>query len=504
MFINQLKSIGLIGFSLLAANLSAQKKPNIVLILADDLGYGDVSALNKDSKIQTPNLDKFVRQGVTFGDAHSGSSVCSPTRYGILTGRYSWRSSLKSGVLNGYSKALIPPDRLTIASLLKQNGYSTACIGKWHLGWQWNNIEKGIDQVDFSKPIKNGPTTVGFDHFYGISASLDMPPYVYVKNDMPTALPDRETSNTGMQMWRKGPTGSDFTHDDCLPNLTRRASEYIRSHAASGQPYFLYFPMTAPHTPILPSAEFRGKSGLNPYADFVLMVDWAVSQVMQAIKESGMEENTLVIFTSDNGCSPAAKIEDLKALGHSPNYIFRGMKADLFDGGHHIPLMMQWPGKIKPHWVDQTVCLTDFLATFSSLTGYQLKSNEGEDSYNLLPLLLHPDYQQTVREATVHHSIKGSFTIRKGDWKLLLSPGSGGWSSPKPGPEENGLPKVQLYNMKTDIAETTNLYLKFPDKVAELKALMTKYVREGRSTPGQAQKNDGAATWDELKWMAEE
>ncbi len=501
--INQLKTIFVMGFSSVSLILSGQGKPNIVLILADDLGYGDVSALNKDSKIQTPNLDKIARQGVVFSDAHSGSAVCSPTRYGILTGRYSWRSSLKSGVLNGYSKPLIPASRLTVASMLKQNDYSTACIGKWHLGWEWNNIENGINNVDFSKPIKNGPTALGFQYFYGISASLDMPPYVYIENDKATALPDRETQNEGMKMWRKGPTGKDFMHEDCLPNLTRKASGYIREHSEAGKPYFLYFAMTAPHTPILPSPEFQGKSGLNPYGDFVLMVDWAVGQVLQAVKESGAEDNTLVIFTSDNGCSPSAKIDDLKAMGHSPNYIFRGMKADLFDGGHHIPLMMQWPDRIQSHLVKQTVCLTDFMATFSSLAGYQLKSGEGEDSYNLLPLLFDPAYKKTIREATVHHSINGSFTIRKGDWKLLLAAGSGGWSSPKPGKEEEGLPKIQLYNMKDDIGETSNLYLKFPEVVKELKTLMIKYVKEGRSTPGERQDNDGKAYWKELSWMEE-
>lgn len=491
----------LAGALLGTVSLYAQKSkaPNIIFILADDMGYGDVAALNEACKIRTPNLDRIVRQGVAFTDAHSSSSVSTPTRYGILTGRYNWRSHMKKGVLNGYSKALIPAERTTIPAMLKRKGYETACIGKWHLGWNWNNIEKGAGAVDFSKPITHGPTTLGFDYFYGFCGSLDMPPYVYVENDRPTTADVGEIeAGKGFGFWRKGKIGSDFSHEDCLPNLTRRVVSYIGEKSKEERPFFLYFPLPAPHTPILPVKEFQGKSGLNAYGDFVMMVDWVVGEVMKAMEANGITENTILVFTTDNGCSPQAKFPELEAKGHFPSYVYRGHKADLFDGGHRVPCLVQWPGRVKPHSVDQTVCLTDFMATFAALTDQQLADNEGEDSYNLLPLLLKKKYKKTIREATVHHSIDGSFTIRQGDWKLLLARGSGGWSAPRPGADK-GLPAVQLYDMKTDPGERRNVYAEYPEVVSRLTELLRKYIREGRSTPGIPQQNDGNRNWKEIQ-----
>lgn len=489
------------AFSLASCDEGKQKHPNIIFILADDMGYGDVSYMDPNSKIKTENLDRMASEGVVFTDAHSSSSVSTPTRYGILTGRYNWRSTMKQSVLNGYSKALIAPGRETLASMLKKQGYATAGIGKWHLGWDWNNIDAGIDSVDFSKPVANGPTTRGFDYYYGFCGSLDMSPYVYIENDMPTSLPDRITENTGKySWWRKGPTGADFVHAEVLPNLIDRACSYVKEKASSEQPYFLYLPLPAPHTPILPVEEFRGKSGLGEYGDFVLMVDAMVGRVLQAVKESGEDENTIVVFTTDNGCSPAAGIPELIAQGHYPNSIYRGHKADLFDGGHRVPCIMRWPGGAKPHRVDQTVCLTDFYATFAALNGYTLDDTEGEDSYNLLPAIASETGVAPIREATVHHSIAGQFTIRRGEWKLLLSPSSGGWSAPKPNDSTAlaSLPPVQLYNMKTDPSEQKNVEAQHPEKVAELRSLLVKYVEEGRSTPGKPQKNDGDYPWKQL------
>jgi arylsulfatase A len=485
-----------------AGGIKEEIKPNIVFILADDLGYGDVSYLNKDSGINTVNIDRIGKSGIVFTDAHSSSAVSSPTRYGILTGRYNWRSTLKSGVLNGYSPALIPDDRTTLASMLKDRGYQTGCIGKWHLGWEWSNITSGIDSVDYTKPIKDGPTSLGFDYFYGISASLDMPPYVYVENDMVTSVPDHITEGNNIAVgklgsdgsyWRKGITGSDFKHENCLQEMAGHAIDFIRDMSASEKPYFLYLALPAPHTPIVPSDEFRGKSGLNSYADFVLMVDSEVGKIMDAIEESGEKDNTILIFTSDNGCSPWADFPALNALGHDPSYIFRGHKADLFDGGHRIPCLMQWPDKIKnPSVITQTICLTDFMATLAEITGYSISDNEAEDSYSLLPAILDPRDEKIIREATVSHSINGSFTIRQGDWKLLFAAGSGGWSSPRPGSkEEEGLPPVQLYNLKSDPSETDNVQEKYPEIVHKLTALLKKYIEDGRSTPGLPQKNDG-------------
>lgn len=505
---NVLLSLG--GLSVLCSGCAQQvqepKKPNIVFIFADDMGYGDVSALNENSKLKTTNIDRIANEGVIFTDAHSSSSVSTPSRYSLLTGRYNWRSDLKDGVLYGYDKALIPHSRRTIANVLGECGYQTAAIGKWHLGWDWNNIEAGPENVDFSQPITNGPTTRGFDYYYGISASLDMAPYVYVENDKVTALPDRETVNTGMGFWRKGPTGADFDHEQTLPHLIDKAVGYIHDKSKEGKPFYLYLPLPAPHTPILPIKEYQGKSGLNPYGDFVLMVDDMVGKVMKALKDAGVEENTIIVFSTDNGCSPQAKFDELQEKGHYPSYIYRGHKADLFDGGHRIPCVVRWPARIKPHVVDQTICLTDFFATFAAVADYRLKDTEGEDSYNILPLLLNEKESNVIREATVHHSINGEFTIRKGDWKLLLSPSSGGWSFPKPGTDDEvikTLPLVQLYNMKEDPAETNNVYAEHPEIVKELKDLMVKYVKDGRSTPGAPQKNDGPEIWKQLSWMEE-
>lgn len=483
-----------------------QKQPNIIFILADDMGYGDVSYFDNNSKLKTENLDRMAQEGVVFTDAHSSSSVSTPTRYGILTGRYNWRSTLKNNVLYGYDKALIPADRETMASMLRKNGYTTAGIGKWHLGWDWDNIDAGKDKVDFSKPVQNGPTTRGFDYFYGFCGSLDMAPYVYIENDMPTSLPDRETVNEGKySWWRKGPTGADFVHEEVLPNLVDRACNYIKEKAKADQPYFLYLPLPAPHTPILPTEEFRGKSGIGEYGDFVLMVDAMVGKVLQAVKESGEDGNTIVVFTTDNGCSPAAGIKEMEAQGHRPNSIYRGHKADLFDGGHRIPCILRWPEGTKPHEVRQTVCLTDFYATFAAINGYKLMDSEGEDSYNLLPAIVSETEIDPIREATVHHSIDGQFTIRQGDWKLLLSASSGGWSAPTPTDTLalDSLPPIQLYNMKDDPSETTNVEAEHPEIVSRLRALMAKYVREGRSTSGAPQKNDGEYPWKELDWMKE-
>ncbi len=500
-------SQGSLAFTLLLASgatvRSQEAKPNIVFILADDLGYGDVSCLNENGKIPTPNIDRIAKSGVKFTDAHSSSAVCTPTRYGILTGRYNWRSTLKQGVLNGFSKPLIPSDRTTMASMLKDRGYQTGAIGKWHLGLNWVNINQIADSVDYTKPIGNGPTTLGFDYFFGISASLDMPPYVYIENDRATSIPDHITKGNNINVgspgsngsyWRQGPTGSDFDHQDCLPSMVSHAIKFIEEKSLSEKPYFLYLALPAPHTPILPSKEFRGKSGLNSYADFVLMVDSKVGKVLDAIERSGKNKNTIVVFASDNGCSPWADFPALIEKGHNPSYIFRGTKADLFDGGHRIPCLVQWPAKIKvPHTVSQTICLNDFMRTFAEITGYQIQDNEAEDSYNILPASLNPEYKKIIREAIVSHSINGSFTIRQGEWKLLLAAGSGGWSSPKPGKEEEGLPPVQLYNLKNDPSEKVNLQAKNPEMVQKLSALLKKYIDDGRSTPGKPQKNDAVA-----------
>jgi arylsulfatase A-like enzyme len=478
------------------------RTPNIIYILADDMGYGDLSCLNENSKIRTPHLDRLAAGGMRFTDAHASSSVCTPSRYSILTGRYNWRSWLKSGVLGGYTRHLIEDGRLTVASFLQQQGYQTACIGKWHLGWEWARNGTDEKDVDFAKPISNGPCDVGFDQFFGISASLDMPPYVYVENNRATALPNRQDpGDAGFRFWRPGPAAPDFRHEEVLPTLTARAESAIANMGAAGCPFFLYFPLPAPHTPILPAPEFQGKSGTNPYGDFCLMVDDVVGRIMAAVERAGISDNTIIIFTADNGCSPMADLPGLAQLGHHPSYVFRGHKADIYDGGHRIPLLVHWPARIRPGSVcDDTVCLVDLLATMAEITGAPLSDNAGEDSVSNLPLWLERPDAAPVREATVHHSIDGSFSIRKGKWKLEMCPGSGGWSAPQPGKACEGLPPIQLYDLTADIGERRNLHAEHPEVVEELKVLLTRYIVDGRSTPGARQENAGGQNWEQVWW----
>ncbi|HZZ27100.1 MAG TPA: arylsulfatase [Pirellulales bacterium] len=488
-----------------AAAAGNSARPNIVYILCDDLGYGDVHALNPArGKIATPNFDKLATQGMTFTDAHSGSSVCTPTRYGILTGRYAWRTRLQLGVLQGMSPPLIADSQLTVASLLQKHGYATGAIGKWHLGLKFGDNQ-------WTDPLKDGPLQHGFDYFFGISASLDMPPFVYIENDHVTEVPSVE------KKWiRTGPAAKDFEAIDVLPKLTEKATKYIAAHAADikrtagdskntadAKPFFLYVAFTSPHTPIVPTPQWQGKSGLGPYGDFVMETDWAAGEVLKAIDTAGQADNTLVIFASDNGCSPAAKVDQLEAQGHYPSAQFRGYKADIWDGGHRIPFIVRWPGKVKPgSQTDALVCLTDLIATCADLVGEKLPANAAEDSQSLLSVLtgqtslagkgaaddvIHAD----IHEAVVHHSIDGNFAIRKGKWKLELCAGSGGWSAPREAAAvAQHLPPEQLYDMESDEGEKRNVATEHPEVVKELTALLTKYIADGRSTPGVAQKND--------------
>jgi arylsulfatase A-like enzyme len=489
-----------------SAQTTENKRTNIIFVLADDLGYGDVACFNDSSKIPTPNLDKMAADGMRFTDMHTSSSVCTPTRYGILTGRYNWRSGIKRGVLSGYSEALIPESRTTVASMLKRAGYYTGYIGKWHLGWNWTKDNDG--NIDFSKPVTHTPNDLGFDYAYGHAGSLDMAPYVYVENGMATAIPDSVIPKSrGYAFYREGPISPDFKMEDVTPNFFRHAMKFVKEHSNKDKPFFLYLPIPSPHTPILPTKEWQGKSGLNPYGDFVMMIDDYMGKLLKTIKDAGIEDNTLIIFTSDNGCSPQAKFDVLLAKGHDPSYVFRGHKADIFEGGHRVAYIAKWPAKIKAGTTyNKTCCSTDFMATAADIAGEKLMDNEGEDSYSLLPVFENPANAAYKRDYTIHHSINGSFSIRKGNWKLELCPGSGGWSKPKPKKaREMGLPEIQLYDLSTDIAEEHNVYDKHPEKVKVMYDLLMKCINDGRSTPGAPQVNDPSLSgkWPQLKKLEE-
>lgn len=474
------------------AAAAADRLPNIVFILADDLGYGDLRAFNPDCKIDTPALDQLARDGMCFTDAHSSSSVCTPTRYSLLTGRYNWRSRLKSGVLGGMSPRLIEPQRMTVASLLARHGYHTAVIGKWHLGMSWalhdpaagfdDTIEPGEHgwRADFTQPIEEGPLSVGFAQFFGIAGSLDMVPYTFIVNDRVLSVPTVDKSFPMMLgqsrgETRRGPAAIDFEATDVLPELTRQATSYVREHAEAarrGEPFFLYWPLPAPHTPIVPTPQWQSRSGLNPYADFVMQTDRSIGQLLETIEDCGLTEDTLVIFTSDNGCSPQADFPTLHAHGHRPSYHFRGHKADIYEGGHRVPFIVRCPGRVeRGTQCDALVGLQDLLATCAALLETDLPADAGEDSISFLPLLSDAAAAPS-RDSLVHHSIDGSFAIRQGAWKLCLCPGSGGWSAPRPGQEDPEAPRVQLFHLENDPGEQVNLADRHPEVVQQLSRLL--------------------------------
>ena len=480
----------------------ALDRPNVIYILADDLGYGDLS--HAGGKAPTPHCDRLAREGMRFTDSHTTSSVCTPTRYGIVTGRYNWRTNLKSGVLWGLSEPLIPEDRLTVAKFLQQNHYHTAVVGKWHLGLGWQMLPNGEKrqaktgptkgdgwQIDYGKKVDGGPLAIGFDESFIIPASLDMYPYVYLKNDKPT-----EWATVTKAFHRPGPSGEKFEAIDCLRDFGREASQYIDARAkAKGKPFFLYLPLTSPHTPIVPAKRWQGKSGLGSYGDFLMETDWVVGEVLKALDRNKLVENTMVIFTADNGCSPQAKIPSLIKQGHKPNADWRGHKAVIFEGGHRTPFLVRWPAKVKPGTVStQTICTTDLFATLDDIIGNRKKlpDNAAEDSFSFLPALL-GQADARARPFTIHHSINGSFAIRRGKWKLTLCPGSGGWSAPRPNNAKKNpkLPLVQLHDLESDPAEKNNLQDKHPKLVVELVETLAKAIKNGRTTPGPNQANEG-------------
>lgn len=469
----------------------AEEKPNIVFIFADDMGYGDVQVLNPErGKIETPHMDALANEGMVFTDAHTSSSVCTPSRYSLMTGRYSWRTTLQKSVLYGYGKPLIPESRLTLASLFKKQGYHTAMIGKWHLGMHLPTVddepvrEEGLSNLDWSGEIKGGPHDLGFDYYFGIAASLDMPPYVYIENDRFAGR-----GSVLKAFYRKGVADVDFEAIDVLDRLKEKSIDFI-SKQSKETPFFVYIPLPSPHTPIVPTPEWQGKSEMGAYGDFMMQTDAFVGAIMQAINEVGLADNTLFIVSSDNGCSKAAGIDLLQEKGHFPSAQFRGSKADLWDGGHRVPFIARWPKVIKPgSRSDALICLTDVMATSADLVKVELPSSSGEDSVSFLPVLKGGKIK-TTRKGIIHHSISGHFAYREGKWKLLLAKGSGGWTSPRERQVKEGAPIGQLYDMLTDPGETKNLYQTQPEVVKRLLANLTKYVESGRSTDGEVSLND--------------
>ncbi|MBB3697210.1 sulfatase-like hydrolase/transferase [Flammeovirga yaeyamensis] len=469
------------------------KLPNVLLILADDFGYGDISAHQSDSKIETPALDKLINSGLSFSNAHAASSVCTPSRYSLLTGRYSWRSKLKSGVLFGYDLPLIQ-NEYTLGKMFKEKGYATASIGKWHLGLPWQlketsnykqrtqkkiffNVLAKEKDVDLSASFTD--TTwhhkIGFDYFYGTSASLDMPPYVMVENGGLTAPLTHSINDSGPSelynkgIWRGGPAAENFDHNDVLPDIVQKTSSFIKEN--KDKPFFVYMPITAPHSPWLPDEKFKGKSNAGKYGDFLYMVDDVVAQVMKSLKENGVDENTIVIFTSDNG-APLKNIQKYGGNGHHANAHFRGQKGDLYEGGHHIPLVMHWPKGIKAKQKsNDLIVLTDILSTLSDIIGGDVPAGQAEDSHSFAKVI-HQEADFEPRKTAVYHSQVGLFAIQSGEWKLIENLGSGGFSKPRFVESEPKHPNKQLYNLSIDPQEFDNRVVDTPEVAEELQQLL--------------------------------
>ena len=463
--------------------------PNIVVILADDLGYGDLSCYSNSTQVETAHIDKLASQGIRFTDAHSSSAVCTPTRYSLITGRYAWRTRLKEWVLWQWDPPLIDANRLTLPAMLKDKGYYTAAVGKWHLGWDWPTTDgisakemNGVN-VDYTKPIGGGPLAYGFDYYYGDDVP-NFPPYTFIENDKVVVEPT--VMKPDSLFGAAGKMAEGWKLEGVMPAITQKAVETIEQAAQQPhQPFFLYFALTAPHTPIAPTDLFKNKSQAGLYGDFVMEVDWSVGQIMDALERTHVNENTLVIFTSDNG-SPARDGTNfsgplgsvMKRYDHLPNGNLRGLKADIWEGGHRIPFIVRWPGKTPENTTDDhTICSIDIMATIAQLINYALPQDATEDSYNILPLFQGEEAERLASRALVHHSGGGVFAVRKGPWKLILSDRSGGFSDnlykEGYGIETSG----QLYNLSSDLEERENLYTRRSDMVDSLTVILENKTR---------------------------
>lgn len=471
--------------ALAAFSQDAQPQPapaNLVVVLADDLGWGDPGCYGTGSRVPTPHMDRLAREGLRFTDAHSPSAVCTPTRYALLTGRYSWRSRLKQGVLGGYSANLIDVERETIADVLSSAGYRTACVGKWHLG-----LGPEGQRTDYGQPLVPSPIDHGFDTSLVIPASLDMPPYLWVLDDRPVQAATEETANSGHRRqggegyWRGGAIAPDFRFVEVLPRIAARAEELIERYVSEEpeRPFFLYLPLTAPHTPWVPSRAFQGGTEIGHYGDFVAQVDDVVGRVLAALERTGQLGETIVVVTSDNGSHWPD--DDIERHGHDANGGWRGQKADIYEGGHRVPLFVRGPGIEAGGVRDELVCLTDLFATAAAVAHVELAEDAGEDSFDLSPLLFGDERGDFARADCIHHSHAGHFALRRGDWKLIEKRGSGGFSAPRKLEPAEGEPEGQLYHLADDPQETKNLWLERPEVVAELRALLDRSRDEGCS-----------------------
>lgn len=464
------------------------RKPNIVYILADDMGFDSVSANNeKMGSLKTPHIDRLCSNGMNFTDAHSGSAVCSPTRYGLLTGRHCWRTALKKEVLWDYGRPLIEKGRLTVADLLRKQGYATGMVGKWHLGLNWydsngklanghlqisdaiwkkkggsaERVKACEERIDWSKPITGGPLDHGFDYYFGVDLP-NMPPYTWIENDRVTAIPSEPKPKE--MFGTDGPMAPGWKLEEILPALARRGAKWILEKSRQEKPFFLYVSLTAPHTPIAPSKPFQGKSEISRYADFTIETDWVVGQIMEALEKAGIADNTLVIFTGDNGTASSARFAGLEKKGVDLRYHFKGWKGQIHEGGHRVPFVARWPGRVKPgSTCSEVICLTDFMATVADLLDVPLSKNVAEDSTSILGLLTGTAESLPDRPMVVHHDYKGNFAIRKGKWKLVAGD------------------KPSLFDLQADPKESRDVAGENGEVVKRMADTLKRYQDSGRS-----------------------
>lgn len=494
----------LISQMILSCSDRKEMYPNIVIIYADDMGYGDLQCQNPNAKIPTPNLDRLASEGLRFTDAHSSSGICSPSRFALLTGTYHWRR--QHDIVGAFGKPFFHDTDFTLPQMLKENGYTTACFGKWHLGWDWqfkNEPAAEVEQwgrkvkyylpedIDWTKPIAGGPLARGFDHYFG-DGTINFPPYAWVENDRvlqaPTATMDINDIGyivkEGSWEFRPGPKEQNWNPYEVLPTLTRKTIEWIKDRK-SGEPFFLYFALPSPHAPIIPNDEFDGTSQAGAYGDFMVQTDWVAGQVLKAITEQGFDKNTIVIFSADNG-PEAYAWERSEKYGHFSMGNFRGLKRDVWEGGHHVPFLIRWPGHIESGSVsDEVVSQVDVMATLAKIIDINLPVNAAPDSYDLSAILLGQSYQSPLREATVHNTYESKWGIRKGDWLYINSSSGGHRKMPDFFKELRGYTDFDtegiLFNMKNDPEQRINLYTQYPDKIQELEILLNEYRNKGYS-----------------------
>ncbi len=476
----------------------APQPPNIVIIYADDMGYGDLGCQNPESKIPTPHLDGLAAEGMRFTDAHSSSGICSPSRFALLTGSYHWRR--QHGIVGAMGEPFFQDGDITLPQVLREGGYATACIGKWHLGWDWDkkNEPSGeveqwgrmrkyflVDDIDWSQPVKGGPLDRGFDYYFG-DGTINFPPYAWMENDTFLTVPNaeldindiRHETKEGSWEFRPGPMVEGWDPYQVLPTLTDKTVTWIESHS-DAQPFFLYFALPSPHAPIIPNEEFVGKSAAGGYGDFVYQTDWVVGQVLGALRDNGLEQNTLVIFTSDNGPERYAFVR-AERHDHLSMGELRGLKRDVWEGGHRVPFIVKWPGQVAPGSVSpEVISQIDLMATLAGIADAPLPDQAAPDSYNLLPVWLGKSYPQPLREATVQNTFADKWALRQGDWLYINRPDGEHSKMPSAFKELRGYQDfksmVLLFNLADDPGQRNNLAGQFPERAQAMAALLTTY-----------------------------